>query len=114
MYIVESISADSKQKQSLLLANGTTLEVEMEYRPLQSGWFFRKITYGDFVIENMRICTSPNMLHQYKNQIPFGIAVTTTGRGEPTQQQDFQSGRSVMYILTEEETAEYTAYLNGG
>lgn len=114
MFIVSSISADAKQKQTLSLSNGTSFTIQMEYKPLQSSWFFTSIAYGDFEITNLRICTSPNMLHQYKNKIPFGIAVTSIGNFEPTQQQDFSSGRSVMYILDSTETDQYYQFLQGG
>lgn len=114
MFIVDSITSDAKQKQSLVLPNGTTFEIEMEYKPLQRGWFFTSLTYGDFVLTGMRICTSPNLLHQYKNKLPFGIAVTSLANGEPTQQEDFFSGNSVMYILTEDEAQEFANFLTNG
>lgn len=114
MFIVDSITSDAKQKQNLVLPSGATFTVEMEYKPLQQGWFFTSISYGDFTLTNLRICTSPNLLHQYKNKLPFGIAVTSLQNGEPTQQQDFFVGNSVMYVLTEEEVAEYANYLTNG
>lgn len=114
MDVVESISADAKQKQTLSLTSGASITIQMEYKPLQSSWYFTSIAYGDFEITNLRICTSPNILHQFKNQIPFGIAITSVGNFEPTQQQDFLSKRSTMYILDSTETEEYYRYLQGG
>lgn len=114
MFIVNSISADAKQKQTLLLEDGTKFQIQMEYKPLQYGWFFKSIVYEDFELTNIRICNSPNLLHQYKNQIPFGIAITCTGGFEPTQQQDFLERRAIMYILTQDECDQYTEYLQNG
>jgi hypothetical protein len=114
MDVVDSITADSKQKQTLSLTNGASIIIQMEYKPLQSSWYFTSIAYGDFEITNIRICSSPNMLHQFKNKIPFGIAIKSIGNFEPTQQQDFLSKRSVMYILNSDETEAYYRYLQGG
>lgn len=114
MFVVTSISADAKQRQTLSLEDGTRFQIQMEYKPLQMGWFFKSISYEDFEVTNIRICTSPNLLHQYKNQIPFGIAIVSTGNFEPTQQLDFLEKRSIMYILTKEECDQYTEFLQNG
>ncbi len=113
MYQVNQITNDPLQSQSLVLPDGTTIEVTLYFIQQQVGWFFRSLTYGDFVITGMRITNSPNMMHQYRNLIPFGIACYSNNDREPTQIQDFSSGASVLYILTAAEVAAYTAFLNG-
>jgi hypothetical protein len=112
MYDVNQISSDAKQSQSLYLPDGTAILVSFEYIPLQLGWFMN-ITYGNFILNGMRVTTSPNLLHQYRNIIPFGLCVTMVGNAEPTNQQDFASGNAKMYILTSAECTQYEAYLNG-
>jgi hypothetical protein len=111
MYSVTSISSDARQIQTLTTPEGTKVTIEMEYVPLQSGWFFKQIKYGDFVITGMRICTSPNLLHQYINQLPFGFMFTTVANGEPTQQEDFVLKRCNMYILNKDECLQYKSTL---
>lgn len=113
MLLIQQITDDSKQKQTLLLEDGTSLALTISFVPQQRGWFISELTYLDFTIKNRRICNSPNMLHQFRNQIPFGLSCVTTEDREPTQQEDFSSENSKLYILTEAEVAEFAEYLSG-
>ncbi len=107
------ISSDTRQKRSFVLTDGTQFTFTMYFCPMQQGWFITSLTYGDFILNGLRICNSPNMLYQFKNQIPFGIACQTTASREPGLQQDFSTGASNLYVLSEAEVAEYTEFLSG-
>jgi hypothetical protein len=111
---IAQITTDSLQNQILLLDDGSSVALTLYFVPMQYMWLIKNITYQKvgFTIENMRICNSPNMLRQYKNQIPFGMACFSTANREPSLQQDFASGASKLYILTEAEVLEYEAYLS--
>ena len=54
------------------------------------------------------------MLYQFQNQIPFGLACFSKANREPQLQQDFVSGASSLYILTQAECQEYATYIQGG
>jgi hypothetical protein len=112
MYDVNQISSDPKQSQILYLPDGTAISVSFEYMPQQYGWFLN-LVYGNFVLNGVRITTSPNMLHQYRNLIPFGLCVSMVNNLEPTNQQDFSSGNAQMFILSSDEVTQYEVYLNG-
>ena len=114
MQTLDNITADSKQKHVIITPDGGAITIQIEYKPQQNGWFFTSIEYGDFTLKGIRICTSPNLLHQYINQIPFGFMVTSKENFEPTQQEDFFQKNSVMYLLSEEECQNYLDYLNNG
>lgn len=113
MYKVQRLTADPLQTQRVGLPDGTFVNLTIYYVPMQFGWFITKLSYGTFLLEGTRITNSPNMLHQYKNQIPFGLACFTDNEREPTQQQDFSSGASNLYILTAEEVVQYSEFLSG-
>lgn len=113
MQIIQQITSDAKQKQTFVLPDGTTFDLELSYKTQQIGWFITKLTYLDFTLENMRICTSPNILHQFRNQLPFGIGCFVTDNDEPTQQQDFSSGRASLLLLTQEEVLEFYEVVSG-
>ena len=113
MQKIRQVTNDALQTQTIVLADGSTFDMTMYYIPQQYGWFLTNITYGNFVLNSVRITTSPNILYQYKNQIPFGIACVTKGNLEPTQQQDFADGTSALYLLTAAEVDEYSEYLSG-
>lgn len=81
---------------------------------MQYGWFITNLTYQDFVLNGLRITNNPNMLYPWINQIPFGIGCFSSSQREPTQQQDFLSGASSLYLLTQDECEAYASYLAGG
>lgn len=95
---------------------------------MQAGWFVQSLIYaantasygppsdytGPFTINELRVTNSPNMLNQFRNQIPFGLACFSTQDREPTQQQDFSSGASKLYLLSQEEVTLYAELLAHG
>lgn len=113
MLTVQGWTQDSCQNQRLILPDGTSISLTMNYIPMQYGWFIQEMTYQDFTIRNTRMVVSPNIFHQFKNQLPFGIACFTVDGQESTQQQDLNSGFATLYILSEDELEEYTRILNG-
>lgn len=114
MLLIQQFTADPLQQQQLVLPGGSTVTIQIYFRSMQYGWFINSLVYKTFTLRGLRITNSPNMLHQFKNQIPFGLACYSTANREPSQLQDFSSGASQLYILTAAEVAEYAAFLNGG
>lgn len=112
---IQQITSDSFQTQSIILTDGTLLTVSLNYIPQQYGWFIQKLTYGStFTITNVRVCVSPNMLQQWRNQIPFGIGCYyTTANREPTQQQDFASNLFRLYVLNADDVKAFQDFLDG-
>lgn len=113
MLSIERISDDAYQKQRLVLQDGTYFDLTIVFVPLQKSWFIDSLVYNDFVMNGMRISNNLNMLHQYKNLIPFGLACVSKQDREPSLQEDFSSGASSLYILTPEEVEEYAEFVSG-
>ena len=111
MLRITSLTDDPLQKQTIFLPNGESVEFILNFKPMQLGWFINEMTYNEFVLKGMRITNSPNMLHQFINKIPFGLGCFSKEDREPTLQEDFTSGNSSLYILTQEETEEFRDYL---
>ena len=112
MFQIQNITSETKQLQTLVLPDGTSIVLEICFVPMQLGWFITSLTYGEFILNGVRITNSPNILYQFKNQIPFGLACFSTQDREPSLQEDFQSGASKLYVLTEAEVAEYAEFLS--
>ena len=112
MYQITNLSSDAQQSQVLTLYDGTILTMQLYYNVSQLGWFMT-LTWNNFQINNFRICNSPNMLNQYRNQLSFGILCTTADPREPTQILDFSSGTSSLYIINANEVLEYQFLLSG-
>lgn len=114
MLQIQQITANPLQRQSLILPDGSTVDLTLYFRPMQFGWFAEEIVRGSFTLQGLRITNSPNMLHQWRNVIPFGLACFSAASREPSQVQDFSSGASQLYLLTAAETAEYARFLELG
>jgi hypothetical protein len=113
MYDIQQITSFAKQSQTLKFPDGTTIAIELEYKPLQYGWFITNLTYGDFALSNIRIVISPNFLYQWKNKIPYGIGCSSTDGFEPVNQEDFNSGRCRLYVLEAADVAALQEYISG-
>lgn len=113
MFLVQQITASPLQTMTLILADGSKLGLTLYYRPMQLGWYLEQVTWGTFTAGCLRIVNSPNLLHQFCNQLPFGLACYTTGNREPTQQQDFLSGAAKLYVISQAEVTQFTEYLHG-
>lgn len=111
MLQIQQITSAPLQQQALTLDDGTRVTIKLYFRPMQYGWFLEELTYGSFVLRGLRISNSPNMLYQWRNLLPFGIACFSSGNREPMLQQDFSSGASKLYLLTKAEVDRYTEIL---
>lgn len=113
MYQIQNITTDPLQQQTVILPDGTQMVITLNFVPMQQGWFITLLTYGSFIIQGVRVVNSPNMLYQYRNVIPFGLACFSTDEREPSLQEDFSSQASILYILTAAEVQVYTEFLSG-
>lgn len=114
MLRINQITRDTLQKQTLILEDGSSFTLKMYFVPLQQGWFIRELTYGDFTLYGLRITVGPNMLYQWKNKLPFGLACTSVGDREPSLQDDFSSENCKLYVLTSEEVTALTEFYENG
>ncbi len=114
MYLIQQITSAPHQSQTLVLPDGTSFSMTMYFVSLQQGWFITNLVYNKFAIQGLRIVNSPNMLYQFRNQIPFGLACFSTANREPSLQEDFSSGASQLYVLSQDEVQSYTHFLMFG
>lgn len=112
MFKIEKITTAALQTQLLILNGVGDITITIYFRPMQIGWFIEELTYNDFTIKGMRICVSPNLLYQFRNQIPFGLSCLSVGNREPSLVSDFADGSAQLFILSAAEVAEYTRFLS--
>lgn len=111
MQLLTELTSDYKQKYSITTEDNETFDLLLEYMTQQQCWYY-SISYGDnFVINNQRLVYSPNILRQYKNIIPFGLAVNTLDQSDPYFLEDFESGRVEVTVLTESEVEQIEAQI---
>lgn len=89
------------------------MAVQLYYRQSLPGWFFTSLNWnnGQWQENGRRIVTHPNMLRQYQNILPFGMACQTVNNREPTQIEDFASGASSLYLLTAQDVIDVNTFI---
>ncbi len=102
---INSITDDAKQSLAIILEDGSRVQTTLNYIAAQNGWFYSFI-YGDFTSNNRRLVNSPNMIRQFRNILPFGLACLVTDGYEPVYIDDFTSGRVTLFVLNEEDVLE--------
>lgn len=114
MYEIQQITNDPLQKQNVILPDGTFFSMTLYFMPMQKGWFIRELVYSpsNLTIKGLRISNNVNMLFQWRNKIPFGLACVSVSEREPMILEDFQSGNSKLYLLNQEEVRQYVEYLS--
>ncbi len=112
MRIINGITSGPKQKISIPLPDGSSVSLTLAFRPQQKGWFY-DVAYStktvNFQLAGSRLVTSPNILRQYQDIIPFGLSVVTTGGIEPTTQTAFSDGTITFLLLDQSDIAEIEA-----
>jgi hypothetical protein len=99
MKLIHGIADSENQNMRLILEDKSRASLTLRYLERQMGWFF-DLKYGDkFVLNGVRLVSSPNVLRQWRWLLPFGLAVWTKGKGEPMRKADLSDGTVELYLL---------------
>lgn len=98
MNILTGFTDSPRQTTTIVLEDGGRATLAMEYRPQQLGWFY-DLEYGTFSLQGQRLVAGPNILRQFIDQIPFGLAVLTKSLRDPSNQDVFVSEEAVIVLL---------------
>lgn len=98
MQTITNITSDYKQKLLITIYNQEQLTIKLEYSISNYQWIM-SLEYLDKSINGIRVCLNSNLLYQWKNILPFGIACLSFNNAEPYLVEDFLSGNVVLYIL---------------
>lgn len=98
MTIVSGITSQPKQQLSLVLDDGSTVTVLMQYKPQQIGWF-ADFVWGTWTANGVRLTSSPNLLRQYRQILPFGLAIIMANNVDPLNVTDFSAGTATVFLL---------------
>lgn len=90
---------------------GRNIFVLLRYMPFQRRWIMN-IEYEGVTINGIALGNSVNVLRNYRNILPFGVAITTSDGFDPYYLQDFSSGRAVFRLLDSSDVAEAESFIN--
>lgn len=104
MKIVNGITSQPKQQMTLVLDDGSSVYLYIEYREQQAGWF-ANFTRGSWTLNGLRLTASPNLLQKWRNLLPFGLAILTQSNVELLDLMDFVDGTATVYQLNTTDVA---------
>ena len=105
MLYVNKITNDPQQQLSLIGIPSLTIQMDLRYMPRIQKWIM-DLAFGTTEINGVMIVTSPNLLRQFKNNIPFGISCITTNGLDPYRVNDFATQSANLYLLNAADVAE--------
>ena len=98
MNVLTGLTDQPAQNSQISLPDGTLANLTLYYRQNQLGWFY-DLSYGSFAVNGQRLVTSPNVLYQFQNEIPFGLAMLVESDSEPLSQNVFVDGTGTLVLL---------------
>ena len=99
---INGLTDNSLQKLKLDVPNNEgEITIVLKFLPTQSAWYM-DYTYRDIISYNNKLSLSPNILREFRNIIPFGIAVEASDSIPPMEITAFSSGRVTLNILDKE------------
>lgn len=113
MLWLNSFSDAAFQEATLIAEDGSTIDFTLFFASRQNSWFFNiSCAAQDFTANGVRLCNSPNLLRQWKNNITFGLAVVSEDAYDPNNIEDLLSNRIQLFLLNaaDVQTVEQTIY----
>lgn len=98
MVEINKITAEPNQEFDIILNNGETVNINVEYKIRVNGWFM-SLEYKDKSYKNLHLISSTNnILYQYKNILPFAINIITKTGNDPLFLDDFDNGNNTFNL----------------
>lgn len=96
---VDNLTKAANQQTTLLLPDGTAASVTLLFHGATERWTMN-VTYGTRTVNGIGVAFHANILRQWKNTLPFGIACITSDQTDPFLADDFLTGRANLYLLS--------------
>ena len=101
--ILQGLTDSPNQQYPITLPDGSVVTMNLYFWPQQNGWFYDLTWNGKTPVWQSlgnQLVSSPNILRQYRNNIPFGLTVSTVDGLDPTGQEDFVDGTCTILLLS--------------
>ena len=108
MIEITALTNSPKQRFNLVIEGYDVAKIYLEFKSQQEGWFI-SLDWGDsFSIKNERVSTSPNLLRQFKNILPFGLLISGVDAIDPVTIDSWVQTNK-MYLIEETELDDIEA-----
>lgn len=112
MNVVNGLTDAPAQVVGIPLEDGSRVVLTLNFRPQMNGWFFDLQWPGvltPFTVRNRRLVVAGNLLRQYREIIPFGIAVFSVDNGDPMTQNCLADGTVTVVLLSASDVTDVEA-----
>ncbi len=105
MTTINGFTNQAAQVIGIILEDGSRVTMTLYYRPQQNGWFFDlswpgvKVLPVPFQARNLRLVTAGNLLRQFRDFLPVGLACFTVDNADPMTQNCFIDGTTSLVLL---------------
>lgn len=82
MFQVNNLTVRPNQTSTAILADGTTVTLTFTYRPAVQRWSL-DVACRAFSAKGLGLSAHPNLLRLWRNDIPFGLQVSTQDGTDP-------------------------------
>lgn len=106
------LSNDADQLMFVQLDDGSIAQLEFICRPAIQRWSL-SVVHPNLVVNNIELAVFPNILRQWRNLIPFGMAVTSIDGVDPIDINDFINGRVQVYVLNADDVLNVESQIMG-
>jgi hypothetical protein len=120
MTILTTLTQDPNQANPIILPDGSKAVWTLYYRPQQKGWTY-DLSWSNplnpalaFSLRGQRLVAGPNIIRQFRNQLPFGLMVQTAGQVEPIAQTTFTDGTTTVYVLDPQDVTSIETQIFAG
>lgn len=104
MLYIDSITSDAFQNFTLTGIPGVQVGILLSYRPRVQQWYM-DVTWNTFTANGLAVVCSPNLMRQWKNILPFGLACAGTNELDPYLLTDFENQVQSIYLLDSADVA---------
>lgn len=112
MNLIDNLTAFSDQVTNLILDDRSVAVVRFKFDGNTERWRI-DVSYGTREMTGIGLCCHPNILRQWRNVIPFGLACVTSDQTDPVRSVDFATGRVKMYLLNQSDVAYVESNIMG-
>jgi len=109
---ITTLTDDADQRMFYTLADGSAVQMEFVYRPAIQRWSV-SLSYGSLSLSGYLLCAGPNVLRQWRNLVPFGMAVASLDGQDPVAIDDFTTGRVQVFMIEGQEVEDVESQVIG-
>lgn len=111
--LLTNLTNFADQVTQVSLPDGSTATLEFLFNGTTERWIMN-VTYGTFTANGIGLCCYPNVLRQWMNILPFGVAIASSTQTDPVTVNDFASGRVLVFLLDQDDMQTIESTVFGG